>query len=71
MEVDNILRDLPNSIIALLFIQNNSNFKTSLNMLTFVAVKFISIVPVYIWGGLGDEGLFRSANILQIADIVR
>ena len=40
-------------------------------MLTFVAVKFISIVPVYIWGALGDEGLFRSANILEIADIVR
>ena len=28
-------------------------------MLTFVAVKFISIVPVYIWGGLGYEGLFE------------
>ena len=40
-------------------------------MLTFVAVKFISIVSVYIWGGLGYEGLFRSANILEIADIVR
>ena len=40
-------------------------------MLTFVDVKFISIVPVYIWGSLGDEGLCRSANIPQIADVVR
>ena len=52
-EVDNTLRDLQNSshpaiaansIIALLFIQNNSNFKNKLKMLTSVDVKFTSIV---------------------------
>ena len=52
-EVDNTLRDLQNSsypaiaansIIALLFIQNNSNFKNKLTVLTSVDVKFTSIV---------------------------
>ena len=55
-EVDNTLRDLQNSsypviaensIIALLFIQNNSNFKNKLKMLTSVDVKFTSIVHLF------------------------
>ena len=36
-----------NSIIALLFIQNNSNFKNKLKMLTSVHVKFTSIVHLF------------------------
>ena len=39
-------------------------------MLTSVDVKFISIVHLY-REVLGDKGLFRSANILQVADVVR
>ena len=39
-------------------------------MLTFVDVKFISIARVY-REALEEKGLFRSANILQIADVVR
>ena len=39
-------------------------------MLTFVDVKFISIARVY-REALEDKGLFRSANILQIANVVR
>ena len=35
-------------------------------MLTFVDVKFTSIVHIY----LEDKGLFRSANVLQIAYVV-
>ena len=41
-----ILRQ-PNSVIALLFIQNNSNFKNKLKMLTSVDVKFTSIVHLF------------------------
>ena len=37
------------------------------HVLTSVDVKFISIVS----GSLEDSGLFRPANILQIADVVR
>ena len=37
------------------------------HILTSVDVKFISIVS----GSLEDSGLFRPANILQIADVVR
>ena len=37
-----------------------------MHMLTSVEVKLISIA-----GNLGDKALFRSANILQIADVVR
>ena len=51
----------PNSLIALLFIQNNSQFKNSKNMLTFIDVKFI-FDSVRL-------GLSSSANILQIADV--
>ena len=39
-------------------------------MLTFVDVKFISIARVY-REALEDKGPFRSANILQIANVVR
>ena len=34
-------------------------------MLTFINVKFMFI------GKFGDEGLFRSASVRQIADVVR
>ena len=48
-EICRILHILPqpNSIIALLFIQNNSNFKNKLKMLTSVDVKFTSIVHLF------------------------
>ena len=55
-EVDNTIRDLQNSsyltqphskIIALLFIQNNSNFKNKPKMFTSVDVKFTSIVHLF------------------------
>ena len=39
--------DTPNSIIALLFIQNNSNFKNKLKMPTSVDVKFTSILHLF------------------------
>ena len=39
-------------------------------MLTSVDVKFISDSSC-LSANLGDKGLFRSANILQIADVVR
>ena len=51
----------PNSIIVLLFIQSNSQFKGSENMLTSIDVKFIF--------DSARLGLFSSANILQIADV--
>ena len=38
-------------------------------MLTSVDVKFTSIVRLFC-GNLADKGLLRSANILQIADVV-
>ena len=46
------------------------SFPVRLCMLTSVDVKFTSIVHLY-REVLGDKGLFRSANILQIADVVR
>ena len=39
-------------------------------MLTSIDVKFISD-SACLSATLGDNGLFRSANILQIADVVR
>ena len=54
--------ELHNSIIVLLFIQSNSQFKKhSENMLTSIDVKFIF--------DSARLGLFSSANILQIADV--
>ena len=75
--MDSTLQDLQNSSypaiakfnIALLFIQNNSNFKNKLKMLTSVDVKFTSIV--HLLREIVHKGLLRSANILQIADVVR
>ena len=39
-------------------------------MLTSVDVKFTSTVHLFS-GNLADKGLLRSANILQIADVLR
>ena len=47
----------------------NSNFKNKLKMLTSVDVKFTSKVHLF-WENLAEKGLLRSANILQIADVV-
>ena len=38
-------------------------------MLTSIDVKFFD--SAYLSANLGDKGLFRSANILQVADVVR
>ena len=56
----------PNSKIVLLFIQNNSQFKNKLNN----AYLRRCLVHVYREGQKIKKGLFRSANILQIADVV-
>ena len=61
-----ILRQ-PNSVIALLFIQNNSNFKNKLKMLTSVDVKFTSIVHLFREIQQIIKGLLRSANIILLA----
>ena len=56
----------PNSLIALLFNQNNSWFKNKLKHACLRRCE-VHLDSAY----LEDEGLFRSANILQIADVVR
>ena len=72
-EVDNTLRDQFNSsyptkaesLIALLVIQNNSQFKNKLNH------AYLRRCQVHLINGcLEDKGLYRSANILQIANSV-
>ena len=40
-------------------------------MLTSIDVKFILRVSFFFSRGLLDKGFFKSANILQIADVVR
>ena len=78
--VNNTIRDLQNSsyltqphskIIALLFIQNNSNFKNKPKMFTSVDVKFTSIVHLFweIYQIKVCSGL--QIYVLQIADVVR
>ena len=75
-EADNTLRDHHNfsddtkadSIIVLLFIQNNLWFKNKLKHA--FDVKFI-FDSACLSASLGDKGLFSSANILQIASVVR
>ena len=57
----------PNSIIVLLFLQNNSKFKNKLKHANLDRC----IDNASLSGSLGDKGLFRSANILQTADVVR
>ena len=71
-EVDSTLQDLQNSSypaiakfnIALLFIQNNSNFKNKLKMLTSVDVKFTSIV--YLLREIVHKGLLNFKNKLKM-----
>ena len=53
----------PNSIIVLLFIQNNSQFQP-VSMLSSSSISCLL-------ASLGDKGLFSTANILQIAVLVR
>ena len=55
----------PNSLIALLVIQNNSYFKNKLKH------AYLRRCQVHLYNGcLEDKGLFSSANILQKADFV-
>ena len=60
----------PNSIIVLLFLQNNSKFKNKLKHSNLGRCKHIDNASL---SGLilGDQSLLRSANIFQIADVVR
>ena len=58
------------SEIALLFIQNNSKFKNKLKH-AYLGRCYVHIGISSLSRSLGDKGLFRSANILQIADVVR
>ena len=52
--------------IALLFIQNNSQLKNK------VKHAYLRLCQVHLDNGcLEDKGLFRSENILQMADFVR
>ena len=60
----------PNSIIALLFIQNNCKFKNEVKH-AYLRRYQVHIDSASLSGSLGDEELFRYANILQIADVVR
>ena len=71
---EGVILDLPNSsyptqphsLIVLLFIQNNSWFKNKLKH------AFLRRCQVHLGSGfLEDKGLFRSASIVQIADVVR
>ena len=52
-----------NSLIALLFIQNNSQFK---NMLTFVDVKFTSIVHVQKIKGCSRLQIYSKQQMLSV-----
>ena len=70
----NTLRDLHHSLyptkaeslLALLFIQNNSSFKNKLKH------AYLRRCQVHLNNGyLEDKGLYRSANILQIANSVQ
>ena len=55
-----------NLLIALLFIQNNSQFKNKLKH------SYLRRCYFHLDSACSeDKGLFRSANILQIADVVR
>ena len=58
--------------IVLLFIQNNSYFENKLKhaYLHPHSLRFIFDVTC-LSANSGDKGLFRSASILQIADVVR
>ena len=56
----------PNSIIVLLFLQNNSKLENKLKHANLGRC----IDNASLSGSLGDKGLFRSANILQTADVV-
>ena len=60
-----------NSLIVLLFIQFKIGLipstKTSLPL---SMLRLSSIVHVFLSPSLGDKGLFRSSNILQIADVI-
>ena len=56
----------PFDIIALLFIQNNSKFKQAKIRLP----RSVDVNSACLSESLGDKGLFRSANILQGADVV-
>ena len=49
------------------FIQNNSKLKNKLKHAYLGRCK-VHIDSASLWGSLGDEALFRSANIRQIAD---
>ena len=59
-----------NSIIVLLFLQNNFKFKNKLKHSNLGRCKHIDNASL---SGLilGDQSLLRSANIFQIADVVR
>ena len=59
----------PNSIIALLSIQHNPWFKNKLKNAYLHRFKINSSSIACLSESLGDEGLFSSANILQIEDV--
>ena len=76
-KVDNTLRDLQNSSYltkaefkVLLFVQNNSN-KNKLKHGYLGRCLSPYRWCIFIGSFKGDRGLFRSANILQTADVVR
>ena len=62
VKVDNTIRDLQNSSYPT---------KAKFNNRFIIHSKIIPSLKTSLSGSLGDKGLFRSTNILRIADVVR